>query len=281
MSQSTDAIRKMAIIYDSRKEPPAPIAELQAVFQFPDLIGQLIYRDLVARYKRSFFGVLWTMLNPLGSMIILSLVFSRVFEIKGVYPAYIITNLLGWNFFAQTTQFSLNIMLFGNELSRKIYMPRTAMILATVITGLINMGMAFIPLVLIYLFTGTPLAPSALLFPIVALYLAAFTLGISLLVSTFAVMFPDVGEFFPVLLMGYMYLTPIIYPASLIQDVAGGWLLRLNPMAHLLDLLQRVLFIGELPGLSAWALGALISFATLIIGWVVFTRASKRFSYYA
>lgn len=270
----------MTIIYDSRKQPPEPIAELLSIFGFKDLIRQLVYRDLVARYKRSFLGVLWSMLNPLASMVILTIVFSRVFAMRGVYPAYIITNLLGWNFFAQTTQFSLNTILFGNELSRKIYMPRTAMNIAMMITGVINMLLAFIPLVVIFLFTGRSFSYSALLFPVVVLLLAAFTLGFSLLICTLAVVFPDVGEFYPVLLMGYMYLTPVIYPAELIQGVAAGWLLRLNPMYHLLDLLQKILFLGQFPSVNDWLVSILIALGTLLVGWVIFTRASKRFSYY-
>ncbi|HWS23253.1 MAG TPA: ABC transporter permease [Anaerolineales bacterium] len=270
----------MPELYDSRKSPPAPIEEILSIFRYPDLIRQLVYRDLVARYKRSFLGVLWTMLNPLASMVILTIVFSRVFEMRGVYPAYILTNLLGWNFFAQTTQFSLNTILYGYELSKKIYMPRTAMILATAITGMINMLFALVPLVIIYLATGTPISTSALLLPFSLIFLAAFTLGVSLLVSTLAVLFPDIGEFFPVLLMGYMYLTPVIYPASLITDVAGGWLLWLNPMYYLLNFLQLILFQGTFPGVADWLSAAAFSFTFLVLGWIVFTNASRRFSYY-
>ena len=90
-------------IYDSDKTPGPAIEELRDVIKHGDLLAQLVRRDIVTRYKRSVLGVLWTMLNPLGTMVILSIVFSTLFDMRGVYPAFIITNLVAWNFFSQTT----------------------------------------------------------------------------------------------------------------------------------------------------------------------------------
>jgi ABC-2 type transport system permease protein len=113
-------------IYDSSKRKNAALEEIRALFHFRDLLAQLVRRDIVTRYKRSVLGILWTMLNPLGTMIILSIVFSQMFNMRGAYPAYIMTNIVAWNFFAQTTQFSLNATLWGSSLFNKIYLPRTS-----------------------------------------------------------------------------------------------------------------------------------------------------------
>ena len=149
---------------------------------------------------------------------------------RGVYPAYIITGLVAWNFFSQTMQFSLNTTLKGSDLYKKIYMPRTAFVISVVGGGLINFLFALVPMLLIFLVTKVSIQPSIMLMPVAILLLAMFTLGLSLLLSTTAVFFPDVAEFFPVLITAWLYLTPIIYPEELLQDFFHGLVLTLNPI---------------------------------------------------
>lgn len=187
-------------VYDSDKVKWVALEELKAVFRYKDLLGQLIRRDIVARYKRSTLGVLWTMLNPLGTMIILTIVFSRLFNMRGVYPAYIITGLVTWTFFSQSTSFALNTTLRGSDLYDKIYLPQTAFVISVIGGGVINFGISLVPLTIIYLATKVQLTTSVFLLPFVLLLLTMFTLGFSLLVSTGVVFFPDVAEFFPVVL---------------------------------------------------------------------------------
>jgi len=270
----------MSPVYDSLKSPSAAIEEFQAVWRFRDLLRQLVRRDIVTRYKRSVLGVLWTMLNPLGTMIILSVVFSRMFNMRGVYPAYIISGLVCWNFFSQTTQFSLNSTLWGSDLLKRIYMPRTAFILATSGTNLANLFFSLVPLVLIFVVTKVPLHLSVLFLPFAILLLLAFALGISFLLSTLVVFFPDVAEFYPVLITAWMYLTPIIYPETLLADIYHGLILKLNPFYYELRIFRNLLYDGVVPPLSEWAITATISIGVFLIGWIVFTNKSKSFSYY-
>jgi len=267
-------------IYDSANSPGPAVEEIKAVLRNKDLMAQLIKRDLVTRYKRSVLGVFWSMLNPLGTMIILSLVFSRMFDMRGVYPAYILTNYVAWNFFSQATSFSLNTTLWGSDLFHKIYIPRTSFILSTVGTGMINLLFALVPLFLILLITGVNIHLTILFLPLAILILAAFALGFSLLLSTLVVFFPDVNEFYPVLLTAWMYLTPIIYPETMISDVLNGWLLRLNPLYHLIKIFRLVAFEGVVPSGLEWLTAVIIAVMTLIAGWVVFTSSNKRFGYY-
>jgi len=267
-------------IYDSANSPGPAVEEIKAVLRNKDLMAQLIKRDLVTRYKRSVLGVFWSMLNPLGTMIILSLVFSRMFDMRGVYPAYILTNYVAWNFFSQATSFSLNTTLWGSDLFHKIYIPRTSFILSTVGTGMINLLFALVPLFLILLITGVNIHLTILFLPLAILILAAFALGFSLLLSTLVVFFPDVNEFYPVLLTAWMYLTPIIYPETMISDVLNGWLLRLNPLYHLIKIFRLVAFEGVVPSGMEWLTAVIIAVMTLVAGWVVFTSSNKRFGYY-
>ncbi len=268
-------------IYDSNRRKNTALEEIRALAKYRDLLYQLVRRDIITRYKRSALGLLWTMLNPLGTMIILSIVFSQMFGLKGVYPAYIITNLVAWNFFAQTTQFSLNSTLWGSALFQRIYLPRTSFVISTTGTGLINLLLSLVPMLLIFVVTRVQIHWSVLLLPAALLLLVIFTLGISLLISTLTVFFPDVSEFFPVLLTAWMYLTPIIYPESLLRDNQFGYLIiGLNPLYRVLKLFRMVLFDGVIPPVYDWAIGSLVAVITLALGWYIFTSRSKVFGYY-
>ena len=267
-------------IYDSSKQKHLAIEELRSVFRYRDLIFQLIRRDIVTRYKRSVLGILWTMLNPLGTMLILTVVFSQMFNMRGTYPAFIMTNLIAWNFFSQTTSASLNAMLWGSSLFKSIYLPRTSFVVATIGTGLVNTLLALVPLILIFLITKVSLHATILLLPLSVILLAAFALGISLILSTFVAFFPDIAEMYPILLTAWMYLTPIIYPEEMLAKVLGGWLLRLNPIYPIIKVFRSVIYDGKLPTLAEWGIAAGIALGTLLFGWIFFTQNSKSFAYH-
>ncbi len=268
------------LIYDSAKRLHPSIEELKDVFAFRDMIFQLVRRDVVTRYKRSFLGILWTMLNPLGTMLVLSIAFSQLFDMRGVYPAFIISNLVAFNFFSQTTTVALSSMLWGSDLFHRIYLPRTAFVISTIGTGIVNILFSLVPLVVIFLITKVPLTSTVILLPVAILFLAAFALGFSLFLSTFVVFFPDVAEMYPILLTAWMYLTPIIYPEEILANVLGGWLLRLNPLYRLIRFFRLVTFDGQYPTSLEFIVAMLFSFGTLILGWIFFTKQSKKFAYY-
>lgn len=272
--------KKQPKIYDSAKRLHPAIEELKDVIAFRDMIFQLVRRDIVTRYKRSVLGILWTMLNPLGTMLVLSIAFSQIFDMRGVYPAFIISNLVAFNFFSQTTTVALSSMLWGSDLFHRIYLPRTAFVISTIGTGIVNILFSLVPLVIIFLITKVPLTSTVVLLPVAILFLAAFALGFSLFLSAFVVFFPDIAEMYPILLTAWMYLTPIIYPEELLAGVLGGWLLRLNPLYRLIRFFRLVTFDGQYPTLNEFLVAMLFSFGTLILGWIFFTKQSKKFAYY-
>ena len=267
-------------IYDSAKRKTPALEEIKDLIQFRDLLVQLVRRDIITRYKRSALGILWTMLNPLGTMIVLSIVFSQLFELRGAYPAFIITNLIAWNFFSQTTSASLTTMMWGSDLFQRIYLPRTAFVVSTIGTGIVNVLFSLVPLIIIFIATKTPIHATIFLLPIAILALAAFALGFSLILSAFVVFFPDIAEMYPIVLTAWMYLTPIIYPENILEGVLNGWILLLNPIYHLIKFFRLVTFDGVLPDFAEFILAFGISFGTLLIGWVFFTKQSKKFAYY-
>ena len=269
------------VIYDSAKRGPAALEELRGIFEYRDLIFQLVRRDVVTRYKRSVLGIAWTMLQPLGMMVILTLVFSTLFSSVRGYPTYILSGLIAWTFFSQTTTAIINHTVWGGELFRRIYLPRTSFAVSSVGTGLVNITLSLVPLFFIMLITNTPFHWSMLFIPFVLIILAAFTLGVGLIISTLAVFFPDVSEMYQIILLAWMYLTPIIYPEEIIPQAYRYWFFNLNPMYHIIKIFRMPLYDGLLPDWKTFLFGTSISLLTLAIGWFVYSKKADEFAYYA
>ena len=268
------------MIYDSAKRKHPAIEEITALFRYRDLIYQLVRRDIVARYKRSVLGVAWTMLNPLGTMLIMVLVFSQVFQSVESYPTYVLTGIICWTMFQQSTSFAMSSMVWGSQLFQQIYLPRTAFVVSTVLASLVNFILSLIPLFLIIAFSNIQLRITLVLLPLSMLLLFAFSLGVGLLISTLAVFFPDVAEMYPVLLLAWMYLSPIIIPVEILQEVLNGWVVKLNPFNYVLNIFRQIVYHGTFPNLTDWGLAIMVSFSILIIGWVFFTKKADTFAYH-
>lgn len=259
------------VLYDSARRRPPAVEELVSLWQYRDLVVQMVRRDLVTRYKRSVLGVLWTLLNPLGTMVILSLVFSRAFDAGRAYPAYVLTGLLAWNFFAQSTVAAIRHLATGGPLFRHIYLPRTVFAVSAIGTGLLNLLVGLIPLFGIMLVIGVPIRPAILFLPVSILVLAAFALGIGLLLSALAADFSDTAEIYGILLPAFFYLTPIIYPREILPTSAQAWLVGANPVYHLVALFRTPLYEGRLPDPASGAIALGTAAAALLTGWLVFT----------
>jgi ABC-2 type transport system permease protein len=269
-----------ANIYDSAKRKHPAIEELLGLFKYRDLIYQLVRRDLVARYKRSVLGVAWTMLNPLGTMLIMVVVFSRAFNQTEAYAAYVLAGVICWTMFAQSTSVAMSSMLWGSNLFHQIYVPRTTFVVSTVTSSLVNFLISLVPLGLIMAVTGIPLRPSALLLPIYILFLYSFCLGVALFISSFAVFFPDFADFYPVILMAWMYLSPIIMPLEFYRQILNGLLLYINPFYYLINLFRILVIDGFVPHFPTWGATAFVSFSSLIIGWLFFCKKADTFAYH-
>jgi ABC-2 type transport system permease protein len=274
--------RQEGLVYDSAKRGQPPVEELWEILRFRHLIWQLVRRDVTARYKRSFLGIAWTMLNPLGMMLVWTVAFSQVFRFgsseKG-YPAYVLSGLLAWTFFSQTTTAAMTNLVWGGGLLNRIYIPRASFAIAAVGTGLLNLTLGLFPLLIVLLVSEVPLTARVVFIPVSMLLLACFALGVGLLISTIAVYFPDVAEMYQIILTAWMFLTPIIYPEEILHNGPTSILLVINPMSHLVKLYRLPLYYGQLPSIAEVMVAVLLSIGTLALGWFVFTNKSNEFAY--
>jgi ABC-2 type transport system permease protein len=267
------------MMYDSAARRVAPIEELVSALRYRDLVLQLISRDIKTRYKRSALGVAWTMVNPLLTMVVLTIVFGQIFRIDvRNYPAYLLSGVLIWNFFSQSTTAALHQLLWGGALFQRVYVPRTIFTIAAIGTGIVNLMLALIPLAVIMAFTGAVFSPALLWILVAVPIVAMFALGIALLMSTLSISFPDVIEMYAVLLNVWFFLTPVMYPVSIIPEAYLPLVVG-NPMFYLVSSFRAPIHDGVLPDPGIVAVSILLAVTSLVVGWIAFTSRADRIAY--
>ncbi len=253
------------------------MAELRELGAFANLLANLVRRDLTVRYKRSVLGFFWTMLNPLITMVIFTLVFATIFKFDiDHYQVYFLSEYLVWTFFAQTTITSMTSLAWNGALMKRVRVPKTIFAVSTTLSGLVNLALAYVPLFAIMLVVGAPIRPAILFLPVAFVVIAVFTLGVSLALSALAVYFEDVSHMYQAGSMALMYMAPIIYPISIIPT-RYQWLIRINPLTHLFKLARDPVYQGVLPDLHIFVASVIVSLITLMVGWLVFSRLSRNF----
>jgi ABC-2 type transport system permease protein len=255
------------------------IEDAVELFHYRDLVASLVRRDLTVRYKRSALGFVWTMLNPLLTMLVMAIVFSTAFRFPiEHYPVYLLAGLLLWNFFSQSTLQSADSLVWGGGLLNKIYLPKSIFVVSAILVGLVNLAFALVPLALIMLLTGQLFSPALLFLPVAIFLAALFSLGVGLCISTLAVFFLDILDIFRLVLTVLMYMTPIFYPLSIVPD-RYKILIHLNPMFYFVELFRTPVYQGVLPDVTWIFRGAFLALATFVFGWWFFTRMSNEFAY--
>lgn len=268
----------MSEFYDSAQQRHPLWVELKDVFRYRDLIWQFVISSIKTRYKRSFLGVIWTLLNPLLMMMVLTIVFSRLFNAVAHYPVYILNGLIVWNYLASTTMASMQNMVLSGALLSRIYVPKSVFAVSAAGAGLVNLGLSVIPLFIIALATGVTIKFTVLAMLPALVLLVMFALGVSLLLQAAAIFFADMIPVYEVFLTVWFYLTPLMYPVNMIP---ARWVIlwKLNPMYHILRVMRAPLFEGVVPGWETWAIAALSAIVMLVVGGLVFTSKSHEYAY--
>jgi len=265
-------------VYDSAAQPHAFLEEWQELWRYRDLVFQWSGRNIKLRYKRSALGVLWTLLEPLMLMLILTVVFSTVFRPMEAFPVYLLAGLILFDFFNRSTLLIVEEIIASQSLAERVHVPRSAFAVAAVLTYLTHWVIAHVPLLAIMLFFGRPFSWALLTLPLGLLLTALFALGVGLIVATLGAFFHDIRLTYQVLLTGWFYATPVIYPLDVVPEGMQVYF-RLNPMYVLLRLVRLPVYDGAMPPASLWAAGTAIAVSTLVLGWWTFTRWRNAFDY--
>lgn len=258
-------------------EPLRGAAELRDIISQKSLLYELVHRDLTVRYKRSFLGFFWTMLHPLLLMLIFLVVFSNIFRGRAPhYETYFLSAYVAWNFFSQTAVNAMAGVAWNGPLMKRVRVPLSMFTLAATVSGLANLGLSLIMLLIIMLIVGAPLFPSLVFLPVSLLLVGIFTLGVSLALTAVSIFFGDVREMVQAGLPALMYLTPIIYPISVVPE-RYRWLIKLNPMTYIVEIVRDPIYYGIIPSRATLLLATVVSFGALAIGWMIFRHMAPRF----
>jgi lipopolysaccharide transport system permease protein len=267
--------------YDSAAPRLPFIFELRKLFEYRFLLRNLVARDLTVRYKRSVLGLLWAMINPLLTMIVMAAVFLNLFQVRVEnYPIYLVSGLLLWRLFSGGTTVAMRSVLGSADLSKKTYVPSGVFVAASVGSALVNFVFALGPLLLLAIIMGVSPKVTWLFLPIPLIEVTLLTFGIGLVVAALAVFFADILDIYEVLTNAYFYLTPIMYPVTILPGFLAV-IEQFNPMYHLIDWFRSALIDGQLPHLETALLTTLGVILITAAGWSLFTRLADQFPYHA
>jgi len=213
-------------------------------------------------------------------MLVLQMVFASIFR-SGVdnYPVFALAGILFWNFFSQSITASMNSLKGNAQLLHKLPVPHAVFPVATVISGVVNLTFALVPLIGLLIYTGRGLTWALLFVPVAILIAAVFTLGAGLLLSPLAVFFHDTVELIGVFLTLLMYLTPVIYPMSIIPERMRN-IVRYNPVRSILETFRDPIYYGKIPPISHLSVAIGIALGALVIGAIAFRKSSDRIPFY-
>jgi len=264
-----------------RRRPGETVTQsLRELWTYRELGWLLVSKELKLRYRRSFLGFGWTMLNPLLTMIILTAVFAHVWraEVKS-FPVFVLSALLPWNFFAQSISGGALSILHNESLLKNVRVPRAIFPIALVTSHLVNLLLAMVPLLLVMLAQGVPLRPSVLLLPWALFTLWLFAAGVALALSAWTVFFRDLAQIVEVSLMALFYLTPIIYPMDILPDRIRPYFL-LNPLYYLVLPFREIFFEGSVPAPEVLAISSGLAVVAFLGGLAIFRRREDLFLHY-
>lgn len=250
-------------------------------FAFDELLKQLIIRDVKLKYRRSYLGYLWSILNPLMLMIVLVIVFSNLFRFDiPNFPLYLISGQVIFNFMVEATNMSVWSITGNAPLIKKTYVPKYIFTLSKVGSSLVNLIFSLGALLLVMIFTGAEFSWSLLFFPIIILQVFIFSLGLGLWLASITVFFRDIQYLWGVFVSMWMYLTPLFYPISIIPEKYQELYKTANPMYWYIEQFRDIVLYAKFPEMSSIIIGSLVAFAILILGAWYFNKKQDEFILY-
>lgn len=251
----------------------------QEIYQYKSMIQSLVYRDLHGRYKGSFFGFLWTFINPLLQLIVYSIVFSIILRM-GIenYGLFLFVALIPWIFFASSIQAGSSCIIDNANLVNKIYFPREILPISIVTSCFINMLYSFIIVIAAVIFYGeNNVYINYIYLPVLFAVEYIIVLGITLIVSAVTVYFRDLSHILSILLMMWQFLTPVFYPITMVPK-EYVYLFELNPMTNIISSYRDILFYNTVPEILLLFQSFIYGLVLLFFGFIFFGILKKGFS---
>ena len=255
--------------------------KITSFWKYRFLLSNLINRDIKVKYRRSKLGILWSVLNPLMMMCVMTLVFSHFFrfDIEN-YAVYILSGQLMFNYFTESTNMAMESVIGYAPLIKKVYVPKYVFPLEKSCFAFVNMLFSMVALVVVMFVTGAPFHATFFLSIYPMLMLFFFSLGVGLFLSSSAIFFRDIIHLWSVFTTALMYASAIIYPVSMLEGSLMGDLIYLNPIFWYVDAFRQVAIYGNTLSIAHVAVCAGCAVVSMIVGAKVFKNGQDRFILY-
>lgn len=252
---------------------------LKELWDYREMIINLVKRDLKSRYKGSVLGFFWMFLNPLLQLFVYTIVFSTIMRM-GIdkFYLFLFVALVPWIFFSTCLSAGPTVIFSQQDMVKKIYFPREVLPLSFTLSQFVNMLLSFIVIFVVVAFSGVGINPLALLYlPLIMIIEFILALGVTYIVSAMNVYFRDLEHIMSIVSMAWMYLTPVIYPVEMVPEQYVK-LFYLNPMTSITIAYRDILYYGKVPQLSTLMNAVIMGIVVLIIGQITFSRLQRHFA---
>ncbi|MFN8380535.1 MAG: ABC transporter permease [Anaerolineales bacterium] len=250
---------------------------VRELFTYRYAIYHFISSNLRARYRRSAIGFFWSLLNPLFTMAILSVVFSTIFRNPlANFSIYIFSGLLPWGMISNSMMNGSMTLVISERYLKKIYIPRMVFPIVVVSVELVNFLLSLISMFFLAVFLGAKISWALLGLPVALLMTALFLLGLVLIVSIVNVYFRDLSHIIQIVFMGLFYLTPIVYTLDFIESSSFLYfIVKLNPFMYFVELFHTIIYKAQSPDWNAWLICIVLTALSLFFGVFIFSSKEK------
>lgn len=257
------------------------IIRIHIFLKYKDLLKQLVVKDLKLKYRRSFLGYVWSVLNPLLVMIVMAIVFSTMFS-RNIenFPVYLFCGQILFNFMNTSTQQALNSINGNAALLKKTYVPKYIFTFAKITSGLVDLFFSMGALLFVMIATQANFSWHFFLFPFVMLQLYIFCLGLGLFLAQANVFFRDIQYIYNAVTTAWLYLTPIFYPIEQLPPTVMWFVKHCNPMYFYIGQFRDLIYYNRLPGTTIIFAGCTVAILMLCIGTWSFLKKQDKFILY-
>ena len=268
----------MSLIYILWQEGNKMLGKIKELYDYREMIHSMVRKELRGRYKSSVLGFLWTFINPLCQIIIYTMVFSMIFRMDvDKYYLFLTVVMIPWVFFSSSLTGGAMSIVNSKDLLSKIYFPREVLPISFVTSCFVNMLLSVIVVFGVLFISGWGVSFKALLFlPLVMLVEYVLCLGLTMIISACTVYFRDLEHIMGVLMMAWIYLTPVMYDINYVPEKLQT-IFQLNPMTAVALAYREILYYKQVPKMSNLIVSITVGVVSLIFGGIIFSKLQKNF----
>lgn len=248
------------------------------IFNYREMLYNLVKKDLRTRYKGSVLGFLWTFINPLLQLVVYSAVFSVIMRVNVEnYSIYLFVALIPWLFFASSIQVSCSSIIANKDLIKKVYFPRIIIPLSVASSAFMNMVFSMVVVFIALEFSGIGFSWNLVFLPVIMILEWFMVIGLCMTFSALNVYFRDLEHILSIIIMAWFYLTPIVYTMDMIPQKLL-FLFKLNPMTSIIESYRDVLYYQRVPNFSSMGINIAYGVVFLLVGFILFQYLQKNFA---